>query len=461
MKQVHGCVVGEVGRRSARAFGGRLRRAAWLVPLLLLLVVTAKARADVATPYFILPPGTTNDRMLELGNGNKIVVGAAKSLHAVYVRAGIVYYARSANGVTWSNPEEISSGRQPSIAVDSLGGVGVAWVDAPAASGFGTLVYAYRNSAGDWSYKSISAANAAREPALISHGNAMHLTWAEPRKLYYTTFPSTYYVNDPNAGVTRELIASTSCASGAFRSPSLAMVRGAAMCDSPKIAMAYLAYGIAPGCISSVGPVVRRREATNVWSQLFGTIQNGTGWGATEAFSLSFASNLATGHMFLAWSSRFLDVASTKLARGLESTWTPPIQLSATPRHVHLRTDPSATPSPQLRLAWTEAGSGSDPFLSTSTYVDTATWDGASPIWLSSTLLGTMGAGRPQAVFWQRCMMVGSVAMLAESRAFFEALNSDGLTRRLATTLTVTAGCPPIPPVGEDPCDEVPGPVPQ
>jgi hypothetical protein len=150
--------------------------------------------------------------------------------------------------------------------------------------------------------------------------------------------------------------------------------------------------------------------------------------------------------MFLAWSDKLSGVARTMLARGLSTLWTP-VQLSSTARHVHVRAASSlAAPATQFRLAWTAAGSSGDAFFGADSHVDTATWAGFSPTWTGAALLSTLGAGRPQAVFWKRCAHGAPSSVLAETRAYFEAASGSGGGRSMATSYLTSAGCPVVTP---------------
>jgi len=405
-----------------------------------LVVLVAGPRQAAADPYFLFDT-LPADTPLASGNASKVVVGPFNALHAVYVSGGKIYYASSLDGAAWTSPVPISStnASDPAIAVDSTGKVGVVWVYA---AGFGypygSFHYSYRVP-GSPIWTSISLGISGAEPALAAGGSTMHLTWGEPKRLMYTSFPS-----DAPSPLPPEAVDTTTC-SGQFRKPSLVLTASASpSCPPWLVTIGYLAQGATSGCANSVGPRVRRRSSPGAWTELYSNVQSTSSMIASSTISLSLAANRATGDLFLAWSDNLSGNSRTVLARGLNTLWTP-IQLSATARHVHVRAASSlAAPATQFRLAWTAAGSGGDPFYGPATYLDTATWDGFSPSWTGATPLSTLGAGRPQAVFWKRCLNSTPSPVLAETRAYFEATSSTGGGRTIATSYLASAGCPVI-----------------
>jgi hypothetical protein len=422
------------------SFEGRLVSALALAALALgLLAATAR---PAAAQYFLFPT-LPADLPLEHGNANKIVVGNGNILHAVYASGGKIYYSTSANGAAWIPPVVIASplASHPAIAIDSAGKIGVAWVyNAGFGTGHGSLRYAWHSPgtpATTWNLTSLGLSGA--EPALVAVGHKMHLAWGDLKKLKYATFPT----NDALTPFAVEQVDSTLCASGSFRKPSLTVVPGPEVCTPPRVVVGYLGAGALPGCTNGIGPRVRRREGLGSWTQLFDNLVLGSSSAVAEPVSLSLSSNRSTGDLFLAWSDKLGGGARTVLVRGLNTVWTSPITLSPTARHVHVRAASSLAAPPTLfRLAWTAAGSGGDPFYGNATYVDTATWPGAAPVWTGVTLLSPLLAGRPQAIFWKRCLTSSPSPVLAELRSYFEAAHPTTGARLLATDYGTTATCP-------------------
>lgn len=419
-------------------------RSIWLLPVAISILI-AGARLSVAQPFFILPPVSPTDRPLEAGNSSKVVVGAFNILHVAYASNGKIYYASSSDGSTWSIPVEVSGSpapsqpaSQPAIAVTG-NTLGVAWVQGADVNGYGSIRYAWRTSGtSDWIRTTITSG---RQPALVAEGVSMHLAWVEPNRVRYTSFAAA----EPEASP-EETVASGTCSTGEnFSHPSIALVPGATSCEPSRVVLAYLAQGGGTGCLYVKGTRVARRESSGTWGSLFSSLVPPS-LGANP-LSASLSTNRSTGHMFLAWSDKTSSGGGrTMLSRGLGTTWTPPIQVSSTARHVHVRaTNSSAAPTTLFRLSWTEANSSSDPFFGSSSF-DTATWDGAAPSWQGPTLLSATASGRPQSVLWRRCSFSTSPPMLTEIRAFFEALEN-GTTRRLATNQHIASGCSasPIP----------------
>lgn len=431
----------------------RLRPSRLALAALVLALLAAGAR-PAAAQYFLFPT-LAADLPLEHGNANKIVVGNGNLLHAVYASGGKIYYSTSANGAAWIPPVPIPSSlaSHPTIAVDSAGRVGVAWVyDAGFGTGYGSIAYAWRSPGGvvtpaSWNTTTLGLSGA--EPTLAAVGGQVHLAWADLKKVKYTTFP----VNYAGEALTIEQVDSTTCANGAFRKPSLTVVPGPALCTPARVAVGYLAATAISGCTGSIGPRVKRREAVNSWTSLYNNVALGSSGTVASPVSLSLSSNRSTGDLFLAWSDKLGVGARTVLVRGLNTVWTPPITLSSTARHVHVRAASSPAAPPTLfRLAWTAAGSGGDPFYGNATYVDTATWPSATPVWTGASLLSPLLAGRPQAIFWKRCITSSPSPVLAELRTYFEAAHPTSGARLLATDYGTTATCPVGPIVYETAC---------
>lgn len=440
----------------------RRLRASRLALAALALAWLAVAARPAAAQYFVFPT-LPADLPLEHGNANKIVVGSGNILHAVYASGGKIYYSTSTNGASWITPVPLPSSlaSHPTIAVDSAGRVGVAWVrNAGFDNGDGAIYYAWRSAGvpvttASWGTP-ISLGFSGYGPTLAAVGNKMHLAWADFKKVKYTTF-STNYTWTP---LTIEEVDSTNCANGSFRKPSLTVVPGPALCTPPRVAVGYLAATASPGCTGSIGPRVKRREAVNSWMPLYSTVVLGSSGTVASAISLSLSSNRSTGDLFLAWSDKLGSSARTMLIRGLNTVWSLPVTLSTTARHVHVRAASSSAAPPTLfRLAWTAAGSGGDPFYGNATYYDTATWPSTAPVWTGATLLSTLLAGRPQAIFWKRCIHSSPSPVLAETRTYFEAAHPTSGARMLATDYGTTATCPVGPIVYETACPGVAVPV--
>lgn len=319
---------------------------------------------------------------------------------------------------------------QPAIAIDSLGRVVVVWVAyADPATGLGTLFYSYRlPGASLWNGPSALSAFGA-DPAIATTGGTVHLTWVELSRVAHATFPTL----SPFA-FAQETVASTPCSQSKFRRPSITLTSPGPTCEL-NIHIAYLVSTGCGGVASTVGPRVMSRTTTTGWTELYSNIIGilGSATAATPV-SLSLSGDRATGALFLAWSDKLGGAARTMLAKRSGTTWTAAPQ-STTARHVHVR----AASSTKLRLGWTAAGVPSDPYFGASTFVDTATWTGATPSWTGTLPVSVIGAGRPQAVFWKRCVS----GLLTEVRGYFEATDSISSGRRLAITFDASVGCPP------------------
>ena len=437
-----------------RERGPCLRRGAtsWLVLGVLAAVTLGAAGAVGAQPYGLYPAVAT-DKPLELGNGHKIAVGAGGSLHVVYVTEGVVKYATSLDGAAWTTLGPLSGAHasQPTIAVDAAGKVIVVWVtDGAWETGAGALHYAYRLP-GSTTWNQVSLGQIGAEPAVITQGLQVHLTWVSPwpSRVLYATFPT----ESPGA-LAPEVVDLDTCSYAGFHRPSLTITTPPGVCPAANVNVAYLVtYGC--GAVSTVGPRVRRRTGTSAWAELYSNPRGvlGSSHAATPV-ALSLSSHRATGTLFLAWSDRLATLDGpperTVLAKGVDTTWTA-LTLAAEKRHVQVRAASSPVePATLFRLAWTKAGTPDDPYFGAATTVDTATWTGAAPAWSSSTLLSSLGAGRPQAVFWHKCMAISSLT--ASVSAYFEAVPYTGTGRQLAISLTQSSGCAPVVPVLDTPC---------
>lgn len=411
----------------------------------LALILALAAFPAVADPFALFPVGF-GYKSLEFSNGNKIMVGRFNSLHAVYQDGAIIKYTTSADGSSWSTPVGLSVGfgtaDHGSIAIDSIGNIGVVWVSNPNADGVGPIYYARKTHASTvWTVSQLVSSGA--EPAITGRGTTMYVAWTTIQMVQFASFST---LSPPPSMAFGEILESSSCPNTGFRRPSITLIQSP--CKPPIPRVAYLYYSDEQGTVGAcqslatqVGPhVCQRNNITSTWSMIYdNTISDTTAGSAVDPISLSISANYTTGDTFLAWSDEQTGVARTMLARGHGVTWDTST-FDAQRRHVHVRArGASNAPATEFRLAWTGNSGWFDEFFSWDTYYDTATWTGANPAWYGADLLSDYGGytGRPQGIFWKRC----ASGQYSTTQSYFEA---EGLctSKYMATDFTTVTGCP-------------------
>lgn len=350
-------------------------------------------------------------------NGDKFTTGRFNTLHTVWEDGGIVKYASSTDGLSWTPAAVVSSvpGYMPTITSDSYGNLAVAFAgsDGETVGSLGPIYYAYKIwGASSWTTSEIIQSGT--QPDIDSLGKTIHLAWTTVERVQYTSFPT----DAPLAASMAfgEEIEITACANTGFLHPSVIIVRES--CD-PVVKVAYLRYsdeigsvGACAGAMTEVGPRVCKRDPSlsNPWTLEYTNLVTATS-GTVEAVSLSMNAQYtigATGHAFLAWSDTSNGISRTHLAVGKAGTWADQ-QLYTEEYHVHVAAKKSGNEG-HFRLAWVKKDSGwwLD-FLDTQASFRTGKWLPGSPLaWTdpADTLINNSFGGligRPQATFWAKC----------------------------------------------------------
>jgi len=381
------------------------------------------------------------------GHSDNVAHGRFNSLHAVYVDGNQVRYIQSADGDSWTNPYYMTSpsevGRQPTVAVDVLGTVGMVFVVNPGPDGIGDLRYVYRPRwSSYWTHVPLGISGA--EPALEMRGTTAYLAWTTYGDVRYRTFGSLF----PAGGTPTEIVESSPCAGWTYHKPSLALVSGGCAKTAPRLG--YLARYApttgSPTCIYSdrrVGPRVEKRAVSSPsWTLEYQDVRTGAAPdpGPLKASSLSLAASHQDGHLYLAWSDVWWGIARTRLAHGRNGSWNT-VTYDNQERHVHVTTKPVYSQG-LFRFAYVgPGGSVLGPFVDQDGHTRLGDWaTGAAPSWQELPQRiddggGPLFSGRPQAVIWSRCSL-GSASRI---RTFTEA---DGIgTPRLATDLETGLAC--------------------
>lgn len=399
--------------------------------LALLLGLAALALLFVSPPAAATPTWVAPDvysQSLAHGNANKIIVGRANTLHAVYVSAGRLYYTTSADGQEW-NEQLVDStlgvvASAPSITVDSMNRVGIVWVANADANGLGLLRFSRRISN---AWNTIGFTNAiGAEPASISQGTRVHVTWTNRTHVYYTSL-LTNGVPDPRRTV-EEIPPSpptAQCPGTSFHLPAIALVSDP--CKPAIVRVAYLfvsdqqnAGGVCTLPDTKIGPRVSQLDnGTQDWSVVYDAVQSSSqNPGTVEPIALSMSANFSSGSTVLAWSDVQNGVARTRLAMRQPAGWVT-TSFDNAKHHVHVRASSGlSAPAAEFRLA--SGGTMTNPFFAATSYWRSASWTGATPTWDAPNLIDNNGSstGRPQALVWKRC----ALGNLSKTNVGFEAL---------------------------------------
>ena len=107
----------------------------WRAIHIAVMLVSSASVTHLGAQVIVDP--TAQADSLAATNGNNVAAGGS-GLHAVYVKAGAIYYTWSGNGQTWNAGVAITGSgvSQPAIAVASNGTVGIVYRD-----GGGSVLY--------------------------------------------------------------------------------------------------------------------------------------------------------------------------------------------------------------------------------------------------------------------------------------------------------------------------------
>ncbi len=307
-------------------------------------------------------------------NGKKVVV-AGGMLHATYEVGGAILYTSSTDGVTWTSPVTLWGGNaeNPTIAVDSLGRIGVVYTFQ--SNPFpGYLNYSYKVPGGLWVHNfNIVPSVSAKTPSMVADGTDVHLVFSSGAKIYYMTFPT----NNPGSANPPEHVTEAppntttgdsfpsiarSVALGGGKRSRIALIRQTITSSSQRMAVHFVER-IAPYSYTDLG--------------LF---QNGIGLtGIGTAHSLSMDANPTTGDYFIAASFSVGATARTYLYRNnsLSAAPTTQFQFSTVASQVSMA---AATQDcvDKMRLQWSPLAYGI-------TNYRTGVWSGgAAPTWLET-----------------------------------------------------------------------------
>jgi hypothetical protein len=383
--------------------------------LILTLAAGAAGASDIVTGV------NGDDPVLARGNGNKIEIGRYNSLHAVFQDTSLIFYTSSADGTTWTEPQQISSGQVSSLPAVAASGSRVAavWVeyqDDDYNQMFPEVHYGYRTyGATTWTTSHLVLTGS--EPAIAVRGTTAYVTWSTGGSVQMTSFP----VSSPPATLSLgDVVEYSSCPNTRFVRPSIALVRKS--CTTvPKVA--YLVekdeQTTVGACQSSqvrIGPKVESLEA-GVWTQVYDGTRVSTLAGSTvEAISLSLNAHYTTRNLYLAWSDDLSGSARTRLVTGLDGTWATPAVVEDARLHVHVRPNNASWGGPgSFRLAYSHEddwdGSG---------YSRTGSWVvGGALSWGAPFDFSNQTVRLPQVQFW-RTLLGGGLLGSATLNHYFE-----------------------------------------
>lgn len=369
--------------------------------------VTATAASAQPGTFQLVTPSSFWSLELEHGNGNKIVRGPMNLMHVVYnpdfgfpaVRN--VVYRASASGVAWTAPQSLGPGTLPAVGVDHLGSVGIVFLRN------GSLHYAYK-SPSQGTFTVVSLNQPGTDPAIVSHGNRVYLSWTTGSTVLSTSFPTLV----PPAAVAVETIDTTFCPNTSFSKTSITLVGD--LCS--KAVWPVVGYLTAADDWGSLSPctlpygylgarVAERKPSANGWVPVFTDVRFGSA--PMRALSLSIAANTYFQEVFVAWSDELAGPsARSRLAKGTPAGYSA-VTVSSTPSHLHVRAaNDQLLPFGQFRLARIDEHVFlGNPFQNFNGWLNDLVWStGPNPTWNppNHNLAVWSGVpGRAQALYWE------------------------------------------------------------
>ncbi len=342
-------------------------------------------------------------------NGTKTVVGRFNTLHLVFEGNQQIFHTSSTDGVNWSAPQQLSIGPSattPTIAVNAVGDLAVAYISDPSFNGEGELFYTYKRFLSPWSAPVRVYNTLASAPTMVGYGRDVHLAWVD-LDIFYTSFQLDFPPQVQLSSSDVEQVAAYSFCCGQVNSmPSIAVARRD-KCNrqTPIVRVGYFKYESTPGQTTIEANLSDRDPGG--WLPLT-TIYSGGGWSTvpqgTFPISSSLAANRRTGDFYFASSFMADSVNTSELVRvdkagSFNVTNVAPGALAL----MHVAAAQSSC-SDGLRLASSEFQVGGPNGSYGLTRLRTGQWTPGtgSPSWASTSSVGTSGRD-PQAVYWSRC----------------------------------------------------------
>jgi hypothetical protein len=400
----------------------------------------------------LLPAQVTVDSSADLNsmvatNGNK-VTASGSGLHAVYVKAGAIYYTWSGNSQTWAAgiPITASGASAPAIAVASDGTVGVVYALT------GNIWYQSCKpatlsspcSAVNWKAKAPMQISPGSHPSLTAYQTDMYMAAAAGGIVIYAKFAAATGVL---AGGWYEyaFYDSGTCYQDTVDFPGVTVTPA----SPPEIRVSWLqkskSSGDCPGTSNYVGVYSAKRQPWGSWGSP--DFWSSTNWITADLYSLSVAQNVNTGDLLMAASWMLNNVQSTMFFRRSQAgTWYNSLY-SNLQSLIDIESD-GASCGPQIRIAYTNPSAGSYG----NTYYRTGSWTGAAatPSWNGGSMAIDSAGTSPQALFWNSPMYFSSGSIYAYSVPVFWARAagaSESVEVQSIKVLGGVATCPaPLPP---------------
>ncbi|MBK8256248.1 MAG: hypothetical protein IPK82_26725 [Polyangiaceae bacterium] len=330
-------------------------------------------------------------------NGKKVVV-AGGMLHATYEVGGAILYTSSTDGVTWTAPVTLWSfgAQSPTIAVDSMGRIGVAYA-MPSGNFGGALNYSYKVPGGSWVHMyNILPNYVAKTPSMIADGPDMHLVFTSGSKVYYMQFATNnpgspipeHATEAPPGGTVGDFLPSIarSVAPGGGKRSRIALIRQLVTSSTQRMAVHFV-----------------ERTGAFAFTDL-GLFQTGTGLtGIGTAHSLSMDANPTTGDYFIAASFSVGATARTYLYRSNSLSAGPitQFQFSTVGSQVSMAAATIDCVN-QMRLQWSPLAYGS-------TNYRTGTWSsGPSPTWIDAAPVQMAASGLASTSMLSSILLAGT-----------------------------------------------------
>lgn len=308
-------------------------------------------------------------------NGKKVVVSGGR-VHAVYAVNGALKYTSSLDGVSWSAPVDLDAtgASAPTIAADSLGRIGVAYVKVVGI--FSYIYYTHKPSGGSWSTPlAVTTDSTVRQPSMVADGTTIHITYVAPPFVRYISFPSSTPPSSAGpeyvTGILGNVVFDDSY-------PAVAVAAGPG--GTRRVRVALIQKWDEPGA-HRIGVWFAERGGASSFNELgVWSSTNETYSGTGQAYSLSMDANPTTGDFYIGASFAGTSTARTYLYHHNTFSAAAPVryQLSTTASTVSMAAATQDCVN-KMRLQWSPATNYN------ATQYRTATWaSGASPTWIEA-----------------------------------------------------------------------------
>ena len=308
-------------------------------------------------------------------NGKKVVVAGGR-IHAVYAVNGAVKYTSSLDGVSWSAPANLDAtgGSAPTIAADSTGRLGVAYVKAIGIYSY--IYYTHKPSGGSWSSPlQVTSDSTVREPSMVADGTTIHLAYVAPPFVRYISFAA----GSPPSSAGPEYVTGN-LGPVVFNDSYPAVAVSAGPGGTRRVRVALIKRWDEPSA-HKIGVWFTERTGWSDFGELgLWTDTNQSYSGTGQAYSLSMDANPTSGDFYIAASFDATGSPRTYLYHGntFSASPTAQYQLAASASTVSMAAARLDCVN-KMRVQWSPATNYN------ATQYRTATWaSGAAPTWIEA-----------------------------------------------------------------------------